>query len=133
MQNRAQLQCCALPCVYVWADVLECAGFASVARVTDIDVAHLQKDCASRMPIRPIATSNSMVLATPTAAILDPNGAGDYHVCADELNISTSRKGLSMVNLVPTTETKANAQAQPQDYPNNPFRASPKCLCKSGA
>ncbi len=58
-----------------------------MARVTDIGVAHLQKDCASRTPIRPIATSNSMVLATPTAAMLDPNGAGNYHVCADELNV----------------------------------------------
>ena len=35
--------------------------------------------------------------------------------------ISTSRKGLNMVNLVPTTETKTNVQAQHQDYPNNPI------------
>ncbi len=34
-----------------------------------------------------------------------------------------------MVNWVPTTETKAHVQAQRQDYPNNPFRASPKRLC----
>ena len=26
-----------------------------------------------------------------------------------------------MVNLVPTTETKTNVQAQLQDYPNNPI------------
>jgi len=26
-----------------------------------------------------------------------------------------------MVNLVPTKETKTNAQAQRQDYPNNPI------------
>lgn len=38
-----------------------------------------------------------------------------------------------MVNLVPTKETKVNVQAQRQDYPNNPFRASPKRLCRSGS
>jgi len=65
---------------------LECAGFASVARVTDIGAAHLQKDCASRTPIRTIASSNSIVLATPTAAMLDPNGAV-LAVCADSLNV----------------------------------------------
>ncbi len=36
-------------------------------------------------------------------------------------SVSTSRKGLNMVNLVPTTETKTNVQAQRQDYPNNPI------------
>jgi hypothetical protein len=36
-------------------------------------------------------------------------------------SVSTSRKGLNMVNLVPTKETKTNAQAQRQDYPNNPI------------
>ena len=35
--------------------------------------------------------------------------------------ISTSRKGLNTVNLVPTKETKTNVQAQRQDYPNNPI------------
>jgi len=35
--------------------------------------------------------------------------------------ISTSRKGLNMVNLVPTKETHNNVQAQHQDYPNNPI------------
>ena len=34
---------------------------------------------------------------------------------------STSRKGLNMVNLVLTKETKANVQAHCQDYPNNPI------------
>jgi hypothetical protein len=47
--------------------------------------------------------------------------------------ISTSRKGLNMVSLVPTTETKTNVQAQRQGYPNNPIRASPKCHCGSGS
>ena len=44
-------------------------------RATDIGVAHLQEACASRTPIRPIASSNSLVLATPTAAMLDLKGA----------------------------------------------------------
>ena len=35
--------------------------------------------------------------------------------------LSSSRKGLNMVNLVPTKETSANVQAQCQDYPNKPF------------
>jgi 2-dehydropantoate 2-reductase len=35
--------------------------------------------------------------------------------------LSTSRKGLNMVNLVLTKETKANVQAHCQDYPNNPI------------
>jgi aminopeptidase-like protein len=35
--------------------------------------------------------------------------------------ISTSRKGLNMVNLVPTTEAKNHVQARNQDYPNNPI------------
>jgi hypothetical protein len=35
--------------------------------------------------------------------------------------ISTSRKGLNMVNLVLTKETQSNVQAQCQDYPNNLF------------
>ena len=35
--------------------------------------------------------------------------------------ISTSRKGLNMVNLVPIKETKANVQAHYQGYTNNPI------------
>jgi len=40
---------------------------------------------------------------------------------AELLSISTSRKGLNMVNLVPIKETKANVQAHYQGYPNNPI------------
>ncbi|MEO7838247.1 MAG: ATP-binding protein, partial [Anaerolineales bacterium] len=43
-------------------------------------------------------------------------------------HISSSRKGLNMVNLVPTKETRNHVQTYKQDYPNNPFRASPKRL-----
>jgi hypothetical protein len=47
--------------------------------------------------------------------------------------ISSSRKGLNMVNLVPTKETANHVQTYKQDYPNNQFRASPNRLCSSGS
>jgi len=46
--------------------------------------------------------------------------------------ISSSRKGLNMVNLVPSKETQSHVQTHKQDYPNNSFRASPTGLCRSG-
>ena len=52
--------------------------------------------------------------------ISDPN-LGDFLFQSPAGIISTSRKGLNMVNLVLTKETKANVQAHCQDYPNNPI------------
>src|SRR5574341_891318 len=42
--------------------------------------------------------------------------------------ISSSRKGLNVVNLAPTKETHNHVQAHPQDYPNNSIRASAQSL-----
>jgi hypothetical protein len=62
-----------------------------------------------------------------------PGAIGSEILLPIAVIISSSRKGLNMVNLVPTKETDNHVQTYKQDYPNNPFRASPKRLCEIGS